>query len=175
MMLKLTDEGRAFLKHPLGTLFRDIDSAAQALSKIRPIKLISVGDAVTAGLISAGIKPNTIVVDFNVMRSPANEEIRKKIENFNAKIVKVKNPAGTITQELCRALEINPPVKIIVDGEEDLAALQAVISAPVGSVVAYGQPKEGVVLVEVTEEKKKEFKGLLKRFFIVGDNLNKVP
>jgi len=175
MMLKLTEEGRDFLKRPLGALFRDINSAAEALNKLHPIKLISVGDAVTSELISFGIKPDTIVVDFNVMRSPVKEEMKIKIENFNAKSVKVKNPPGAITEELRMALEIDPPVKIIVDGEEDLAALQAVIAAPVGSVVAYGQPNEGIVLVEVTEEKKEEFQGLLKKFFILEANLNKAP
>lgn len=38
---------------------------------------------------------------------------------------------------------------MIVDGEEDLLTLVAMAVAPLGSFVIYGQPREGVVLVEV--------------------------
>jgi len=39
-----------------------------------------------------------------------------------------------------------------------------VLSAPLGSAVVYGQPGEGLVLVEVTEPKRREFEMLLKQF-----------
>ena len=40
-------------------------------------------------------------------------------------------------------------MKIVVEGEEDLATLPAILYAPPGSVVVYGQPDEGSVLVKV--------------------------
>jgi uncharacterized protein (UPF0218 family) len=51
-------------------------------------------------------------------------------------------------------------VRIFVKGEEDLAALPAMMMAPVGSVIMYGQPDKGVILVRVTESKKAEIKDL---------------
>ena len=39
-----------------------------------------------------------------------------------------------------------------VEGEEDLLAIPAVTKAPLGSIVYYGQPKVGVVMVAVDEE-----------------------
>jgi uncharacterized protein (UPF0218 family) len=51
-----------------------------------------------------------------------------------------------------------------VDGEEDLATLPAVVAAPDGASVVYGQPDEGMVLVEVTPETRAEMRELLGRF-----------
>lgn len=164
-MLKLPDEVRPLLKRPLGQLFSSVTTAIERLQQLRPTRLIAVGDIVTADLIEAGLMLDVAVVDFLVMRSPVDKKIRRTIDSFDVEIVRVKNPAGTITQELRTALdEAKPPLKIIVDGEEDLATLPAVLSAPLGSVVVYGQPYEGVVIVEVTESKRREFEALLEQF-----------
>ena len=40
---------------------------------------------------------------------------------------------------------------IVVDGEEDLLALPAIALAPLTSVILYGQPDEGLVIVKVDE------------------------
>ena len=168
-MLELPDEVRPLLKRPLGQLFSSVTTAIERLRQLRPTRLIAVGDIVTAEFIEAGLKLDVAVVDFLVMRSPVDKKIRRTIDSFDVKIVRVKNPAGTITQELRTALdEAKPPLKIIVDGEEDLATLPAVLSAPLGSVVVYGQPDEGIVIVEVTESKRREFKMLLEQFKTSG-------
>ena len=57
-------------------------------------------------------------------------------------------------------------IKIVVNGEEDLATLPAILYAPLGSAVVYGQPNEGSVLVEVTLEKKEQIKDLMKRMVL---------
>ena len=53
--------------------------------------------------------------------------------------------------------------KIIVDGEEDLLALFAVVSAPVGSMVMYGQPREGIVVVSVNARTKNMVQNIIHR------------
>lgn len=161
----LPDEVRPTLQRPLGKLFTDISKAIEHIRMLRPARLITVGDIVTSSFLNAGLKPDVAVVDFIVMRSQAGEKIKGLIESFNAPTVQLKNPAGVITPELWKSFENERfPVKIIVEGEEDLATIPAVITAPNNSVVAYGQPKEGVVLVEVTDEKRHEFQELLKKF-----------
>lgn len=163
--MRLPPEVRPLLKRPLGELFAKTDAAVEHLRKLRPTRLIAVGDITAAELLAAGLKPDIAIVDFRVMRAPASEDIRRAIDAHRAHVLRVRNPAGTITPELRDALETaSPPAKIIVDGEEDLSVLPAVLAAPVGSVVAYGQPNEGLVLVMVTEQKKREFRGLLKLF-----------
>ena len=52
---------------------------------------------------------------------------------------------------------------MVVDGEEDLLTIVAVLLAPYGSMVMYGQPKQGVVVLEVKEEVKKRFREIIGR------------
>ncbi|MFH1821271.1 MAG: GTP-dependent dephospho-CoA kinase family protein [Methanobacteriota archaeon] len=156
---------RPSLQRPLGKLFPDLASAAEHIRRLNPVRLITVGDIVTYEFLSAGFNPDIVVVDTIAMRSHTSEKIKSIIESFDAKVVRVKNPAATITLKLRKALEAaKPPLKIIVDGEEDLATIPAVIESPDGSVVAYGQPKKGIVLVEVTEKKRREFQDILRKF-----------
>ncbi len=164
-MLKLPDEVRQLLKRPLGQLFPNVTAAIERLRQLHPPRLIAVGDVVTAELIEGGLRPDVAVVDMKVMRLPADEKTKRAVETFEAKVVRVENQAGTITPGLREALgAAKPPLKIVVEGEEDLATLPAVLSAPLGSAVVYGQPGEGLVLVEVTEPKRREIEMLLKQF-----------
>lgn len=55
------------------------------------------------------------------------------------------------------------PVMVLIDGEEDLLTIPAVIEAPVGSVVFYGQPLEGVVAVSVDEKSKSKAREVLQQ------------
>ncbi len=50
-----------------------------------------------------------------------------------------------------------------MDGEEDLLTLVAILVAPAGSIVAYGQPEIGIVLVRISEDKKDEIQALIDR------------
>ncbi len=163
--MRLPPEARPLLKRPLGELYTDTASAIKRIAEARAKRLISVGDVTTARLLSNGLKPDIAIVDLKIMRSPADREVVRTIETFEAKTIRVVNPAATLTTELLAALETaKPPLKIIVEGEEDLATLPAVLTAPIGSIVVYGQPNEGMVVVEVTREKKREFQKLLKLF-----------
>jgi len=52
-------------------------------------------------------------------------------------------------------------VRIIVTGEEDLLVLPVAVFAPGNSVVLYGQPNEGLVLVQITEEVRNKAKSIM--------------
>ncbi|MHB8605670.1 MAG: DUF359 domain-containing protein, partial [Thermoplasmatota archaeon] len=54
-------------------------------------------------------------------------------------------------------------VVVEVVGEEDLAALPAILAAPAGAVVAYGQPNQGVVCVVVDDASRARARDLLSR------------
>ncbi len=73
-------------------------------------------------------------------------------------LFRAANPAGVITSEAIRAIELafasEKPSRVLIEGEEDLLALPAVDSAPLGSSLYYGQPGVGVVLVRVDERAK---------------------
>ena len=53
------------------------------------------------------------------------------------------------------------PVRITVMGEEDLLVLPVCIYAPDNSIVLYGQPNEGLVLVEISTEIRNKVQTLL--------------
>jgi len=164
-MLRLPEKVRPLLKRPLGKLFSDKKTAFDFVQRRRPSRLITVGDYATAEFLGAGFKPDIAVVDFRIMRSAVGGKIKRVINGYKVSTQNVKNPPATVTEELREALEnAAPPTKIIVEGEEDLATLPAVLSAPLGSVVAYGQPGEGIVLVEVSDEKKREIEKILQMF-----------
>jgi uncharacterized protein (UPF0218 family) len=75
-------------------------------------------------------------------------------------VVHARNPQGTITEEsvaaVREALLGTERVHVLVDGEEDLLTLIAVLFAPEKSLIVYGQPHEGMVVVEANPEKKAE-------------------
>ena len=53
------------------------------------------------------------------------------------------------------------PVRIIVQGEEDLLVLPVVLFAPANSVVLYGQPNEGLVIVKISEGIRNKVKAIM--------------
>ena len=162
----LTSELRIKLKKPLGTLIRG--SFAETMKTFKdivedekPTAIISVGDTVSKNLQENHIIPQVSIIDNRVMRRSA-----RSIALTMEKTVTVKNPQGTITEEahkaIREAIKSNYHVKIVVDGEEDLLALIAVLYAPENSFVVYGQPYEGIVAIKVTPEKKTEIAEILK-------------
>jgi len=157
---------RSKLKKPLGMLIRGsfketAERFKQIVDEEKPPSIVSVGDAVSKNLIENGISPNLIIIDNRVMRKdiapvPLGAELERR----------VKNPAGSITFEaleaIKEALRVNQRTKIIVEGEEDLLALCAIFYAPENSLVVYGQPREGMVVVKATKQKKEEVARILK-------------
>jgi len=158
-MFVLPEESRQLFKDPFGTLHRDIQSVLLELAG-RPV--YSVGDVVTHSLQENGITPEIAVVDGQTMRSPCT-----RMPELSGACIRVKNPPGTITDELITALSYavdHTPVTILVEGEEDLAVIPLVIAAPLRSVVLYGQPGEGVVLRTIDESAKTTARTLLGQF-----------
>jgi len=129
-------------------------------------KIITVGDATTERVLSFGITPDIAVIDGFERRSLRDYSI-----NYPAKEMSCINPAGMISKEavhvLQSALQTPSPVKVKVEGEEDMLALPLFAMAPKGSTVLYGQPLEGIVLVNITEEKQNQAEDIMHR--ICGD------
>lgn len=141
---------RPKLKEPMGPLFTDAEELLAAATS----PLIAVGDVVTYHLIEAGRVPDVALVDERTERTAVDDEISEAIEGFDSER-EVGNPPGMLTAELLRALQDAigtadaESTLLRVDGEEDLASLPAIVAAPSGASVVYGQPGEGMVLVEV--------------------------
>jgi hypothetical protein len=158
-MLTLPEEHRRLFKEPFGVLYRSMD---EIVPLIEGKVVYTVGDVVTHNLQKKGMTPSLAVVDGYTMRSPCN-----RMPAVHGESIQVKNPAGTITDDLISALERaikNPPSTIIVDGEEDLAVIPLVLAADDGAIILYGQPHKGVVLRTVDSEARKTAQQLLAHF-----------
>ena len=150
--MHLPENIRNQLKIPLGDLIKDVNKE-NILSKISSESIvITVGDRTTENMIDLGIRPQIQVIDGLEKRNQRNIPIDDTIKTE----LTCKNPPGQITEEsmqtIQKAFSCERPVRVIVKGEEDLIVLPACIFAPKNSVVMYGQPGEGIVLVHVTPE-----------------------
>lgn len=153
------------MKSPLGLLIRgSFDKTMEKLKKLvekeKPLKIISVGDVVSGNMMKKGILPQVMIVDNIVMR----KAIAPILVDAN-EILHLKNPPGTLSEEawsvIREALALERRTKVLVDGEEDLLTLVAVLCAPENSLVVYGQPREGIVVVKVTEEAKETMRRIV--------------
>ncbi len=174
----LPAELRAELRKLHGELYTGdgIETAKRIIRDLnKPAKIISVGDIITYNLLSAGLVPDISFVDYRTKRGPASPEIMHGTKHSSFKTVTVENPAGMITEELLKevskSMNSDSPLQILVKGEEDLAALPAIAMAPISSVIIYGLPDEGAVVVRVTEKKKKEIQSLLDRIMICKEEI----
>jgi uncharacterized protein (UPF0218 family) len=151
--LTVSKEIRPLLKKPFGKLIKGegLEPAEQVKENIKGEKVIVVGDVTLRNILAVGIKPSLAVIDLKTKREIPEEQAVKE------KTIKVKNPPGMITVELWDEIHNSMDKHgslIVVDGEEDLAVLPCILEADWDSIVLYGQPDEGIVMVRVNEEKK---------------------
>lgn len=163
-LVEVPDSLRADLSDPAGPLYTD----ATALLDAAGDPLVTVGDVVTDHVLAAGRTPAVAVVDGRTERTAVDDGRTERIESaaFEHRLA-AENPPGTLTAGLLRAvreaLDSEGATLISVDGEEDLATLLAVLCAPPGASVVYGQPGEGMVLLAVTEDTRTRIRDLLSR------------
>ena len=152
--MQLPDDLRDQLKNPLGNLISDNDPNKENIIKKISTEsiIITVGDRTTENLLQLDIKPQIQIVDGLEKRSKRTVPIDDTV-NTN---LSCRNPPGEITDEsiqvIQKAFSSEPPVRIIIDGEEDLLVIPVCIHAPENSIVMYGQPNEGLVIVTITPE-----------------------
>jgi GTP-dependent dephospho-CoA kinase len=160
------------LKKPLGKLILDSDITQKKIRKEilgNNHKIISVGDRSTERLVSFEIFPDLAIIDGVERRQEKNLSLADKLIAVKAKdITRISciNPAGSITQEAITkikfALSGNKNIILQVIGEEDLLTLPACYFAPSKSLVCYGQPQEGLVIINVNDSMRRKAKELIK-------------
>jgi hypothetical protein len=165
-MLRLPADLRGAFKDPMGRVYTDpVDLLRDADQTEGP--MVAVGDVVTFHLRQADRDPDVAVIDGKTKREAVDEAVKEVLDG-DADRIEVENPPATISEALLdalvSALDAEDPTVLFVDGEEDLATLPAIVAAPVGASVVYGQPDEGMVHVPVDEETKAEARELLSKF-----------
>lgn len=161
--MKLPDSLRDQLKIPMGDLIPENQVNKSNIQKQIPKNsyLITVGDRTTEKMIAFGLIPSLQIID--------NQEKRIKREptkndNTYTELV-CDNPAAEITPQsidvIKKAFVSKTPVRLTVTGEEDLLVIPVCIYAPENSLVMYGQPNEGLVIVKITPEIRNKTQQLL--------------
>jgi uncharacterized protein (UPF0218 family) len=161
---------REELKTPLGKLItiEPTKTMIKLVEKEQPPLVVFVGDFCVQQAIEHNFIPNLSIIDGRNLREPFDE-----ISIKNAKVVNSINPQATITIDTWKTIrEIfsellgnkeKQPIILYIDGEEDLLVLPVVLELPENSFVVYGQPHEGIVLINVTPNVKLKCKKLIER------------
>jgi hypothetical protein len=161
--VKLPDNLREQLKNPLGILLLESDVNKKNIQKhiSENSYVITVGDRTTEKMNDFGLIPSLQIIDGQEKR------IKRNIpENFEVSTtLECNNPAAEITPQsieiVKKAFLSQSPIRITVNGEEDLLVIPVCIHAPENSVVMYGQPNEGLVIVKITPEIRNKTQKLL--------------
>lgn len=162
-LLSLPDSLRGAFKDPMGPVETDPEVLLGSVSG----PLIAVGDVVSYHFERIGRTPDVAVVDGLTERDTVEPEVADALEASSARRLTATNPAATLSEPMVRALreaiESEEPVAVDVDGEEDLVTVPALVLAPEGASVVYGQPGKGMVHVVVDAETRVRARHLLER------------
>ena len=160
--MKLPDSLRDQLKIPLGVLLPIGQDNKTNIQKYLSDNsyIITIGDRTTEKMINFDIIPSLQIID------GLEKRIKRDIIKLgNAFELKTDNPAAEITLQsieiIKKAFTMNSPIRLTVNGEEDLLVLPVCIHAPENSVILYGQPNKGLVLVQITTEIRNKAQALL--------------
>lgn len=176
----LPDALRAELAEPLGPVVTT-EGLAAAVKGANP--LVAIGDVVSLTLLELGIAPRFFACDYRTQRGlppaattgpkpyvpPPAHHYRTMLMQWGTKELRAPNPAGLVTREAWDAVaraftEPGPdPVRLVIEGEEDLLGLPAIVLAPDGAVVLYGSPGRGVVVVRVDQAARDKAASILMR------------
>ena len=161
--MRLPENLRGQLRIPFGTLIPDENITKEIILKqiSDDSYVITVGDATTEKMLKLGIAPSLQIIDAREKRVKREApEIKENTVNLSC-----TNPAGEITVQsidtIKQALNEKPPVRITVNGEEDLLVIPVCIHGPDNAIIMYGQPNEGLVIVRLTEKLRKKTKSIL--------------
>jgi len=174
--LSLPESLRPTLQKPLGKIYkttRQIIVGANLDSPKKPVMIIAVGDIIVDSLLKLGINPNVKVIDFRSRRKRTDLFTRtdpyRSVPDKGQSLV--NNPgtinlktAEIINEKIIKALYKKEKSWIVVEGEEDLLALPAILFAPLNSLVLYGHWQLGIIAVEVDEKIKNNIKNIVKKF-----------
>lgn len=173
--LKLPEYLRERLRENIGTIIEGYDYLSVALETLNVLRgcrlVVAVGDVVCSSLIAVGRVPNVCIIDGKSRRRELGTEVSEELFNV---VLHARNPPGYITEEASKKVKesidgvlessLKLRVLLIIDGEEDLLALPALLSVRVGDCVTYGIPGRGITVIRVDDEIKDLVRNVLSMF-----------
>ncbi len=162
---------RPELQKPMGKILTPIQVPYSVLHN-RDNVIVTVGDVTTQAVFSFGVQPSLVIIDLHVERRPYQSLAAYKFPKKYL-IKYIKSGPGFIASRAVKAIQqwhknVKKRTILVIEGEEDLLAIPAVIYAPSGSVVYYGNPassgKEGLVEVVVEKVVREKAKTIFGKF-----------
>ncbi|MEK7109764.1 MAG: pantetheine-phosphate adenylyltransferase [Patescibacteria group bacterium] len=172
--LKMPESLRPTLQKPLGKVFKTTKQLLRCIDTSKHIMIIAVGDIIVDSLLKSGLEPDVKIIDFKSRRKPIKKDTLIK-DSLYKDCLYLNNP-GTINLKTAEVLKqmirsnivhpkgVQSESWLVIDGEEDLLALPAILFAPLNSLVLYGHWQYGIIAVKVDEEIKKKVKKIIEKF-----------
>lgn len=144
----------AKLKRPQSTKYQTNQLHQHQFANASSIHLI--GDLVTKLFLDQNWPFNVAIIDHKSHRQPTSFTLNPTT------VIEKENRPGSINshiaKELLKMYQDKPKHQIVsVQGEEDLLAFIPCLSEPLNSLVIYGHPQGGVVIIRLTEQNKQKF------------------
>ncbi|HNQ17246.1 MAG TPA: pantetheine-phosphate adenylyltransferase [Candidatus Woesebacteria bacterium] len=148
--ITISEKQRLLLAQPQGKIVNQPSFLTQENAQPNPI--ILVGDSTIERFTT-----NKWTFHIGVFDRMIQRKLAQGITLYLKPDLVVQNPPGSITPELARSIQallrsdLTKPKYLFIQGEEDLAAIPAILLSPLGSVTYYGQPKIGLVEIVSSE------------------------
>lgn len=154
----LSSNQRQKLKAPYGKIIA-VDNLQNIITTMQPTQRAVVGDTTLSTFIQQNILVDIGVYDEVAQREPTKIVLESLERKKNTKYTQnfITNNAGEISQSAVKNIRkiLNKSLQLIkVAGEEDLLVIPLALLMPLQSVIFYGQPEIGIVMIEVTEKSK---------------------
>ncbi len=151
---------RSTLEKPLGDILSDEEFVtAIRADRVAEKTIVTIGDRTTDVVLKQGVLMHTAVIDGQTRRQPYPYESEQMKVFLFAPAIRIQSGPGFIAKDALDVIQawsltidrVQTPYVIRVDGEEDLLTLPMIYFAPIGTVIYYGQPNQGVVRVLIDE------------------------
>lgn len=173
-VMAMSPAAEAHLKTPSGTPYPGPEDApevamAAMLDDLTPLDgpLIGVGDVTARVMLEMDVVPDLALIDGQTKRVALDVEEEVNVDAFPLR-VDTSSPAGVLTPDLLAALEqalkSDVPCVMMVDGEEDMAPLYIHLLAPLGTMVVFGMPRQGLMVQRTTLAMKERCRTILDAF-----------
>jgi cytidyltransferase-like protein len=165
--LKLPERERPRFKKPIGKVIKKLGHINNlTMKQFNNSFLIAVGDIASINLYKSASQPDICIIDHRTRRGNLNDQDKKTLAELTAgaDITEAENQAGMIERRAVGAIrkalesfaQTGDRQIVTIKGEEDLLVIPSILLSPLESTVIYGQPDQGLVVVKVTEKKKRE-------------------
>ncbi|GEM_PF-101877 len=159
------------LKKPMGKVYQNISQFLK--ERFKSVMTVAVGDIIVGEFLKNNLAPDLKIIDFKSKRLPISQDLTSLFKrNYltNELADKWENQPGTVNSTtVCQIkklinlfLKEKKPQSLMIDGEEDLLGLPAILLAPLRSIVLYGHFQYGLIAVFVDEKIKNKLYNMIK-------------